>query len=117
MTVKPEDVTMVYPYDVNITCGGVSDPSTPVTVEWFDKNGNRLFNETDKIAITQNDAGVSLLRVIIKTDEDKGRSRSGAYFCYISNGYSNFTKDAVISEEPERERKFLCLSVLCYVLT
>lgn len=53
VTEAPVDTTMQFPYDVNMTCGGVSDPSTPVTVEWYDPMGNRLYNQTNHFEITQ----------------------------------------------------------------
>jgi uncharacterized protein YodC (DUF2158 family) len=103
---------MEYPYDVNMTCGGVSDPSTPVTVEWYDHHNNRIYNQTDNFEITQNAQGVSRLRIIIAHDDDEfGAWRAGMYKCNVSNGVSYELRSAHVFKPTEKESK--CNNCCC----
>ncbi len=94
---------MQYPYDINMTCDGVSDVSTPVNIEWYDQAGNRLYNQTNHFEITQNARGVSRLRIIIANDDDLGVSRAGLYTCTADNGVSKDTRSAHVFKPSEQQ--------------
>lgn len=99
---------MMYPYDVNITCSGTSDPSTPVTVEWYDSRGNMLYNQTNHYEITQLPvSGVSQLRIIVSNDKDGGASKTGQYTCVVSNRVSEDSRSVIVSLAKEPESKLL----------
>lgn len=99
---------MMYPYDVNITCSGTSDPSTPVTVEWYDSRGNMLYNQTNHYEITQLPVSdVSQLRIIVSNDKDGGASKTGQYTCVVSNRVSEDSRSVIVSLAKEPESKLL----------
>ncbi len=97
----PEDIELEWYKDIFFSCESYADDTTPTSVVWY-LNGNRLYDEEDKIVIDRNHN----LRIITRNDNDGGKSYEGEFMCIATNGYSRANASAFLAIPQEAIGKF-----------
>jgi len=82
ITEAPVDVELVPYADVTLPCVAKTDPSTPLTREWYYEDS---LVANDNVMFVANNG--SLVVRLSEVDEG-GIYLSGTYKCHVTNGYS-----------------------------
>ena len=82
ITKLPVDVQLVPYADVVFTCGAKTDPSTPLTRQWF--YDNQPVANDDVMFVAKNGSLVVRLSQV----DHGGIHLTGTYLCHVTNGYS-----------------------------
>ena len=104
MVTRPKDIELQYYQDHFILlCGGKTDPSTSLSVRWF-QDGYQLHNGQNSVIINHvNVTNNSRLTIITGNDTDKKKSHAGMYICELDNGFSSVSEFGMVWYVPGNE--------------
>lgn len=114
MTVVPVDITVsAANSSASFNCTGVSDDSTPVSVEWYklrDKESgySQVIEIPGQVAVEQTGS----LSFQLPNNKSSWAVHAGQYKCSVSNRYSTQTKEVSLLFEDEEPRTLLRLSLI-----